>query len=463
MLSIRTRLTYWYVGVLMAILLGYGAAIYLYLSRSLLKAIDAALVRQVSRIELRLNALARGAEPPNEHSDRLTLAPDFVELIDRQGQVTDFAGEREEHRVALRPETLRRAAVSTDPVLENLTTGDGKPMRVATWRSLGDDGVLDYFIRAGYLLSDLQSAQRQMLITLGAAMAIALGLGGYGGWLLAGKALRPVDRITAAARSISASNLKERVDVPKTADELSRLAHTFNQMIARLDEAFDRERRFTDDASHELRTPLAVMRSEIEIALRRVRPPEEYHLVLQRLLDEILRLSNLADDLLMLARSDTGRLMLEKNVLQLDQLGREMGDFVRPLAAERRIKLDFISQSPGPSVIGDQRRLKQLLLNLLENALKFTPANGRIKMSVSSAGGEAILSVEDSGSGITPEDLPYIFDRFFHQSQRGEDGKVGHGLGLSICKWIAEAHGGRIEVQSTVGAGTQVKVHLPLT
>lgn len=459
-LSLRARLTCWYIGVLAAILLGYGAAIYFYLSANLLREIDGALFRQVRRIEASLNALSQGSELHLEHSERLTLAPDFIQLIDAEGHPTDMVAGQEELAVPLGPEELQRAAAGSDPVMENLTTQDGKPMRVATWRSLGHDGTVDYYIRAGYRLADLRSAQTHILSMLVVALVVALGLAGYGGWMLAGRALRPVDRVTEAARLISATNLKERVEVPPTDDELSRLACTFNQMIARLDEAFDRERRFTDDASHELRTPLAVLRSEIEIALRRERSNEEYKGALQRMLDEILRLNNLVDDVLMLARSDAG-LMLEREEIRLDQVAHEVTEFIRPLAEERGIQIECSPSSHRPVLVGDARRLKQLSLNLIENALKFTPAGGRVDVSVAGEGGEAVLRIRDSGVGIQPQDLPRVFDRFFRRGQQVDQGKGGVGLGLAICKWIAEAHGGRIEMESTPGQGTQVTVRLP--
>ncbi|MBI4470231.1 MAG: HAMP domain-containing protein [Acidobacteria bacterium] len=459
--SLRTRLTFWYVGVLAVILLGYGTSIYFYFSAKLLSEIDGGLLRQVQRIEASLNAVAQGFEIPHERTDRLTLAPDLVELIDPEGRVADSAAEGEDQVVPINPDTLRRAAQTPGPVMEILTTRDGKRMRVATWRSFGEDGKLDCYIRAGYLLSDLKAAQERMLTALGGALLIALGLAGYGGWLLAGRALRPVDRVTAAARAITATNLKERVDVPPSSDELSRLAQTFNEMISRLDEAFDRERRFTDEVSHELRTPLAVLRSEIEITLHRDRSPEEYRAAMRRLLDEILKLGNLVEDLLMLARSDTGHLTLERQELRLDQLGEEMTDFVRPLAEERAIALEF-SPSPVPLlVVGDPRRLRQLTLNLLGNALKFTPSGGRVQVHVSAENGDAALFVEDSGRGIPAADLPHVLDRFFRRKQEGEDGSSGLGLGLAISKWIAEAHGGRIEIRSEVGKGTRVTVRLP--
>lgn len=462
MMSLRKKLIAWYLGIVAVVLSIFGGAIYFYLSSGLRNVIDASLTDQVKAIEARLRAAERGEEFPDVSSDRLTIAPEFVELISPTGEVTDVAALSESHRVPINRSLLEAVRQSAEPISEDAIAADGKAMRVVTWRVIGDDGEVSAFIRAGYVIEDVRRAERTVLAILLVAIPLALVLASYGGKILADAVLGPLDRITRTAQTIGARNLKQRVEVPTSQDELARLAETFNQMIARLDEAFERERRFTDDASHELRTPLTVLRSEIEIALRRERTPEEYQRVLQRALDEIVRLCRLVDDLLMLSRSDTGRLTLELVPLPLGELCRDIGDHLRPLIEERGLRL--IMEIPESPIIvsGDQRRLKQLLLNLLDNAIKFTPAGGRITVGLSQREGRAVVQISDTGCGIAPEDIPHIFERFYRRRQKVRDQASGSGLGLAIARWIVEAHGGSISVTSEPGKGSTFTFDLPL-
>ena len=235
-------------------------------------------------------------------------------------------------------------------------------------------------------------------------------------------------------------------------------------MIARLQAAFERQRQFTADASHELRTPLAVMRGDIEIALRRERKPEDYRNVLTSNLEEIIRLSRLVEDLLMLARADVGQAVLQREPMDLDELCAQVIEYLTPLAEENEQRLRYHAPATSPlNVNADAQRIKQLLLNLLDNALKYTPAGGNITLTLTSEAPDAILTVADTGRGIPADDLPHIFDRFFRHSRSTSDKTVqGFGLGLSIVRWIVHSHGGKISAASTLGKGTKFTVRLPL-
>jgi two-component system, OmpR family, sensor kinase len=293
--------------------------------------------------------------------------------------------------------------------------------------------------------------------------------------LLANQALRPVDRITRAAEQISTGDLTERVPMSAKMDEIGRLVATFNQMISRLQAAFERQKQFTSDASHEMRTPLAVMRGDIEIALRRERSADEYKRVLTSNLEEIVRLSRLVEDLLMLARADYGQVELRHEAVDLNKLCQQMVEYISPLAQQKGQDilyyhingkaLETATVDSGEIMIsGDMQRIKQLLLNLLDNAIKYTDFGGKVSLELKTEGKCAVIRIADTGRGIPPEDLPHIFERFFRKSKTTSDrSATGFGLGLSIVKWIVDSHSGKITAQSEVGRGTTFTVKFPLS
>ncbi|MFM8392525.1 MAG: sensor histidine kinase, partial [Acidobacteriota bacterium] len=295
------------------------------------------------------------------------------------------------------------------------------------------------------------------------AIPIALVLGGVGGLIIANQALHQVDRIRQTAEQINAGDLTERVPLPARMDEIGRLASTFNQMISRLQAAFDRQKQFTSDASHEMRTPLAVMRGDIEITLRRQRSVEEYQAVLNSTLEEIVRLSRLVEDLLLLTRADIGKVELQCRPVSLTRLCRDLIDYIAPLARQQGQVL-FLRLPEGDDLVinADESRLRQLLLNLIDNAIKYTNPGGRIELSLERVEDRVVIKVVDNGRGISAEDLPRIFDRFFRRAKMaGEPSVPGAGLGLSISKWIVDSHGGKIDVRSVPGEGTEFIVTIP--
>ncbi|MFN7623648.1 MAG: sensor histidine kinase, partial [Acidobacteriota bacterium] len=302
-----------------------------------------------------------------------------------------------------------------------------------------------------------------LFVLMAMAIPIALFRGGSGGLVIAHQALYQVDRIRQTAEQINAGDLTERVPLPARMDEIGRLAATFNQMIARLQAAFDRQKQFTSDASHEMRTPLAVMRGDIEITLRRERTVEEYQRVLGSTLEEIVRLSRLVEDLLLLTRADIGKFELQCHPVSQSRLGRDRIDYLAPLARQQGQELLLRLPKDDELIVNaDENRLRQLLLNLIDNAIKYTDPGGVIELSLSAEDGQVVIRVRDNGRGISSEDLPRIFDRFFRRSKlTSETSVAGSGLGLSISKWIVESHGGRIDVQSSPGEGTEFIVTIP--
>ena len=288
-----------------------------------------------------------------------------------------------------------------------------------------------------------------------------LALGTAAGLFLAGRALRPIDRITRTAQAIGAGNLQGRLGLAPRADEVGRLAATFDGMLDRLEHAFVQQRQFVADASHELRTPLASIRSDLDILRRRPRSVAAHEEFEQGLDEEIGRLSALVEDLLTLARADSGQAELAREFVYLDALVETVAARVGRLAEAKGVALELCVER-DVALIGDPARLHQLAFNLLGNAVKYTPAGGQVRVTVAARDGTACLEVADTGAGIPPEDLPRVFDRFYRADEARTRTAGGAGLGLAIARWCAEAHGGRIAVRSRLGVGSVFSVSLPL-
>lgn len=284
------------------------------------------------------------------------------------------------------------------------------------------------------------------------------------GYFLVGRTLKPVDVIVDEVEAITdGRSLHRRLVEPRSQDELARLTSTLNAMLRRLEQSFVSLRRFTADASHELKTPLTVLRAGIERALTHPKTPPEVMEVLEETLVEVKRMAELVDALLTLARADEGRAPLHLENIDLREVMAELAETASMLGEEAQVAVSVgIPQEPTIAAL-DRSRIRQLLMNLLTNAIKFTPAGGSVTIDCASRDGEVVFSVQDTGVGIAPGDLPHIFDRFWRaDTARTRFGdRPGAGLGLAICKWIAEAHGGTITVQSRPGKGTTFVVTLP--
>ena len=292
---------------------------------------------------------------------------------------------------------------------------------------------------------------------LGVLFVASLGVG----WVVAGRVLRPIGRITAVARDIQATDLSRRIELPGPEDELKQLADQFDAMLARLDAAFAAQRQFTADASHELRNPLAIIRTNVDVALAdpHADPDELRHTitVVKRASD---RMARLVDDLLALARRQEPTLEHEPVDLGL-AVTEASDDFVVPAAA-RNIVLDR-AIAPGVVVTGDRDALKRAVANLLDNAVRLAPAGSRIRLATDSEGDRAWIAVADEGPGISPEDQPHVFDRFWRADKARSRADGGTGLGLAIVRQIAQSHGGSIRLQSKVGVGSSFVIWLPVT
>ena len=322
-------------------------------------------------------------------------------------------------------------------------------------------GTLLYIVQVGTSMESIEDTLRRLLLVLLVTMPIALAASLASGWFLAGRALRPVDAITLAAQRIAAGDLSQRLTVPTSADEIGRLASMFNDMIGRLDASFRQIRQFTSDASHELRTPLTVMKGETELVLRRPRPLGDYQSVLESNLEEIDRMTRIVDELLFLSRADMGAVKMETLPVGLESLVEDIHRQATLLGQDRNIAVTLGTVMPAV-VQGDELRLRELLLNLVENAIKYSHPNGKVEISLVADGSNARLSVTDRGIGIAPDEQSRIFHRFYRTDDARAHTKKGTGLGLAICTWIADSHKGRIDVTSEPGVGSTFTVTLPL-
>ncbi|HZT80656.1 MAG TPA: ATP-binding protein, partial [Gemmataceae bacterium] len=300
----------------------------------------------------------------------------------------------------------------------------------------------------------------RFLLGLGLAVPAALALCGGLGYLLARKSLAPVGQLHRLTAEITADRLDRRLPVANPGDELGRLADTINAMIARLERSFAEVRRFTADASHELRTPLTAIRTETEVALQRPMEAAEYQHLLGSILEECERLTHLTEQLLALSREDAGAAAAVREPVDLAALAVGVAEALRPLAEAKGLRLTAAGDGPL-FVCGDPARLRQVLVNLLDNAIKHTPEGGSVAAEWRRAGGEAVVTVRDTGVGIPAEHLPHVFERFYRVDRARSRAEGGTGLGLSIVRSIVTAHGGRVELTSAPGHGTTCTVHLP--
>lgn len=340
----------------------------------------------------------------------------------------------------------------------------------------GRDGFLPYarILSAGigtYKLILLQSIHSQQELLEGIrntflfAIPVALLLASAGGFFLARKSLAPVAAMATQARSMGASNRHARLAVANQRDELGQLALSFNQLLDRLEESFERQKRFISDVSHELRTPVAIFRGETEVALAREdRTPEEYRETLGILRDESRRLARIIEDLFTLTRADAGEYPIRLGDLYLDELAADVLRRTRSLAMAKNIALTS-NIAPELPFRADEALMRRMLLNLLDNAIKYTPKDGRITLGCQRRGEEYVVGVTDTGEGIPDEFQQHVFERFFRADKarsRKEGESGGAGLGLSIARWIAEAHHGRLELTRSDASGSTFTVVLPV-
>jgi heavy metal sensor kinase len=456
--SIKFRFTLWYLLVLAVLLTALSAGVYFYLSQSLYQSLDDSL-------KLR--------------STQLASFPAILESI-RQGEFQEelgeivilyfYAGNQSVEvsppgiNIPLPHEFISQVIAGTSSPT-TIQTAEGEGLRLlAVPVNISVPGPPPSIPPAILVIArstkQIDQALAGLVRTLIIAVPLALALAAGGGIFLARRALKPVDKIAQTAQKIGEGDLSQRINV-NTRDELGRLAATLNEMIRRLEKAFQRQKQFTSDASHELRTPLAVIEAESTLALQKERPLSDYRQSLETVSRESRQMSSLIDKLLTLARADAGREQWNFAEVELGKLITNLSIDVEVLCQEKGLSFQ-LGQTQDLVVKGDEARLRELFMNLLDNAIRYTPAPGIVSVSFRREGQMAVVAIMDTGIGIPAEDIPFIFERFYRVDKSRSRADGGSGLGLAICRHIAEAHGGKIEVESHVGAGSTFSVWLPL-
>lgn len=463
--GLKTRLTLWHGAAVVVILFGVVLVADRALSWIVGAQVDATLLA-LAETEA-ASALDEPWEGIHLHDAPVDSASLPFRRLDKLVQIVDMNG-----RVLAQGATLGAAHLPAPPplltqlrtgavVLETLPNFSGDRLRLVSL-PIAVEGQVRYAIQVGTSLHRTDRfLEAARLLFLGGAGAILVAVVSIGA-VLARVALRPVDQIVARARIIGATNLRERLPHPGTWDELGRLAATLNEMLDRIEQSVEGQRRFTADASHELRSPLSRLRSELEVTLRRPRSLADYEAVLHSSLEEVERLSRLTEELLILARLDAGEVVARDGppVALLPLVEAELNR-LKSEADARQITVT-LAESPEVAVQAPVDVLRLVVANLLHNAVKFSPDMGRVAVTIRPEAGEAVFRVANSGPGIPPEDLPRVFERFYRSTRSRSPDLPGVGLGLAITRAIVAAHGGRIAVESTRKAGTTFTIHLPL-
>ena len=463
--SIRFRLVAWYAGLLVVVFVILGGMMYTGLKLYLEQSLREAQIRRATQIADTL--LARIGETGQTHVVNEINSWFAPETNDRFIRITDGSGTPLYVSSSPRDGSFDANAVpphqsKTDRIAwrEQRLSGTA-PLLIASVPYRSPQGK-QYLVEVGASLEQAQDVLSRLVLYLVLSLAAIVLVATAGGYFLIRRALAPVDRISSSAEHITLHNLKERLPIAQTGDELERLSVSLNHMIARLDDAFQQNRRFTADASHEMRTPLTIMRGELESIVEGKNTPADVRAAAASILDEVQRLARIVEGLFAISRLDAGEAQAQWHPFDLASLATGTAEQMCLLAEDKGISIT--SNAPKKVIVnGDRARMKQVVVNLLDNAIKYTPDGGAIRLSVIACDDKAVLEVEDSGIGIPAEAQPHIFERFFRVDAARSRDMGGAGLGLSIVKSICTAHGGRVNFQSTEGKGSRFKVELPLS
>jgi two-component system, OmpR family, sensor kinase len=501
--SIKWRLQLWYGLILVVVLAGFGGTAYQLERNRQFRRVDDEIHRRIGALAQQLHGPPRGRQqgrppgefrPPPEFAGddgsapqredgppKLTLAPPVAALFGTndpngyffrvrrfpRGEPRNSAGAEiiELGRSDNYPEPM--ATIREDHFLNQANHADLRSPRVSNpppisfqdLRYAVDTLPSGEIIEVGCSIAPESRDLRLAAVVLTATGSIILLLGLLGGWWFVGRSLRPITEISSTATKISAGDLSQRINTAEAESELGQLAAVLNATFARLETAFAQQKQFASDAAHELRTPVTVILTQTQMALGRERDAASYRQTLEACERAAQRMRKLIESLLELARFDAGQEVLKRLRFDLASAVQDSAEMVQTLAEEKRVKI--ITELEPSGITGDPERLGQVVTNLLTNAIQYNKPDGEVRVKLGMQGGLAVLEITDTGKGISPQDLPRVFERFY-RADKSRTGAGNSGLGLSICKAIVEAHGGAIEVASTPDIGTAFTLRLPV-
>jgi len=461
--SLSFRLVAWYAGVLLSVFVLLGALTFLFLRHYLEANLLETQARRARQIADTLVAHASRADEDTLRSQIESLySPEvndrFIRITRADGSGVYASGMPQDGRFDPRQVPLPRADAAGES--RKVRLAGGATLMVATRSAAGADGTR-YRVEVGTSAASVDNILAQVLVMLAVGLPVAVVVAVTGGFVLVRRALEPVERITRKAEAITQHNLSERLPVVRSGDELERLSVSLNHMINRLEDAIHGSKQFVADASHELRTPLTVMRGELESLAQDAQLGRATRETLGSVLEEVERLAEIVESLFALSRLDAGEAHAEWLRFDLAELAATTAEQMSLLAEDKQVRVDCESTA-GVTVEGDRARLKQVIVNLLDNAIKYTPRGGRVRLSVRRESGYAVLDVADDGIGIPAEALPHVFKRFYRVDTSRSREQGGAGLGLAIVKSICTAHGAIVEVASAPGRGSTFRVRQPL-
>ncbi len=462
--SIRFRLTAWYAGLLAVLLLLFGGSTWFGLAHYLHRSLSESLAKQAQQIgdnfllDVKTSGESYLIEEINEH-----YSPEqndhFVRVTRADGSVLYVSGAPiskgfDPARVSPASLSSASAAAREEPL------AGGGELLIYSQPFTARDGSR-FLIETGAPLDSIENTLRGLLLTLAVGLPAMITVAAAGGYWIMRRALRPLDEIAGGAERITSRNLNERLPVVRTGDELERLSVALNRMIGRLEESFQYIRRFTADASHELRTPLTVLRGELEAVAQKPQLNPEVSETISSALEETERLSRIVESLLAISRLDAGEAQMERARFDLAELAVATTEQMRLLAEDKNLTLEC-RPIQRVEITGDQARIKQVIVNLVDNAIKYTPEGGLVCVEVNLEQENALLEVSDTGVGIPVEAHTHLFERFYRVDKARSRQMGGAGLGLAIVKSIVTVHGGQVTVESIEGRGSRFRVELPL-
>src|SRR5215831_13071076 len=456
--SLRFRLTAWYAGVLAGILVLFSIATYVGVSHFLKRNLHESVAKDAQEVGsiVRENANERdesaiGREVGEHFSPESNERA--IRVVSAEGVSLYGSGPS-----GVFP-AWTDSMVREEPSDITHRAADGQEYLIRTQTVVADSGK-KYYVQVAASLSRNEEILEQLLGVLALALLLATAIALTGGFFLIRSSLRPLDNMATRAQKITSRSLHERMPVSSTGDELQQLSISLNRMIERLEEAFHHITRFSADASHELRTPLTIMRGELETAVQNPKIDADVRETLGTVLEETVRLSKIVDQLLTMSRLDAGEAFLEISRFDFSEMVRTTVEYIRLLADEKKLSLK-VAAVEAIQVEGDQPRLQQVVVNLLDNAIKYTPEGGSVSVSVRAEEDKAVLTVTDTGIGISEDGQSHIFERFYRTDRARSRQLGGIGLGLSIVKSIGAAHGGHVSVESTEGRGSTFRFEIP--